>query len=240
MTWAPIETQKSVYKILANDATLISLLGAVIEVQRITFSATPDSGSFKLNWNSLQTALINGSGLDASVIQAALRLVTGLELVTVELVSANVYAVSMTGVPGNALPITISNNTLEDIALDPISITVTEYVRGVQKVFDFVPDNTEYPYVVMQILPWNDRGNHTKEGLSCEFQITTWYRSPGKGNLQVQTIQKRIDELLHKAEPCIDGWNIIGLRRTIIDILTNDDNVTKQGIQKYNLLIGEA
>ncbi len=240
MTWAPTEAQKAVFETLANDATLISLLGAVVEVQTLTLSGTPASGSFKLNWNSLQTSAINGSGLSAATIQAALRLLTGLESVTVANTASNTYAVTMTGVPGNVPAMTVSDNSLETVAPASISITIAESTRGVQKVFDFVPDNTPYPYIVLQVLPWTDRGSHTYEGLECEFQITTWYRAPGRGNLQVQNIQKRIDELLHKAEPCIEGWNIVSLRRTFVDILTDDDNVTKQGIQRFNLLTGEA
>ncbi len=241
MTWAPTEAQKTVFRTLANDTTLISLLGAVVEVQRITLSGTPASGSFKLNWNSLVTAAIDGATLTASTIQTALRLLAGLEDVTVALSSANVYDVTMTGVPGNTLDITASNNSLMTVGSVAITATITEQTKGVQKVFDFVPDNTPYPYLVIQVLPWVDRGSHTYEGWACEFQITTWYRAPGRGNLQVQTIQKRIDELLHRQDPCIGSdWNIIGLRRTFLDILTDDDNVTKQGLQRFNLLTGEG
>lgn len=106
------------------------------------------------------------------------------------------------------------------------------------KIYDTVPDNKAYPYVVMYILPFNDRGNHTKEGLEVELQITVWNRE--RGYLPVQDIQKRIDELLHKANPCIDGWNIISLRRTVIDIQTEPDNITRQGIQRFRLMIGES
>ena len=110
---------------------------------------------------------------------------------------------------------------------------------GAAKVFDHVPDNTAYPYVVISQMPFQDRGNHTSEGLQSEFQVTVWYRAPGRGNKGVQDIQKRIDELLHLQELCIDGWNTLLCRRSIIDILTDDDNVTKQGIQRFRLLLGE-
>lgn len=113
---------------------------------------------------------------------------------------------------------------------------------GDPKVYDFVPDNKAFPYVTLQILPWNDRGNHTDEGLECELQINVYHQptatNPGRGNKTVQTIQARIDDLLHKQSFCIDGWNILGLRRTFVDILTDPDNVTKHGIQRFKLLLG--
>lgn len=107
-------------------------------------------------------------------------------------------------------------------------------------VYDHVPDDTAFPYIQIRILPWTDRGNHTNEGLACEFQITVWYQEPGRGNAKVQDIQERIDQLIHSQEFCIDGWNIILCRRTFIDILTDEDNVTKQGIQRFQLDVGVA
>jgi hypothetical protein len=111
------------------------------------------------------------------------------------------------------------------------------------KVFDFVPDNTNYPYITLQILPWLPRDNATHDGLACEFQINTWYAPKGlnsrRGNRPVQDIQERIDQLLHNTNLCVDGWNSLQLRRSFIDIQTQDDNVTKHGIQRFNLMIGE-
>lgn len=108
------------------------------------------------------------------------------------------------------------------------------------KVFDHVPDNSVYPYITLQVLPWTDRGSHTYEGLETEFQIDVWYRSPGRGTKQVQAIQKRIDELLHKRQICVYGWNTNLMRRTYIDIVTEDDNVTHNGIQRFKLFLGEG
>ncbi len=109
-----------------------------------------------------------------------------------------------------------------------------------QIVFDHVPDGTTYPYITMQIKPLTDRGNHTKEGWACEFQINVWAREPGRGDLDVQNIQYRIDQLLHDQAPCIEGWNVIVLRRTLVDVLLEADNVTRHGVQRFKLYLGEA
>ena len=111
-------------------------------------------------------------------------------------------------------------------------------------VYDYVPDNSPYPYITLDILPWDDRGNHTFEGLECDFQINVLYKPDAsnnnqRGNKPIQLIQYRIDQLLHNVNLCIDGWNSLQLRRTVIDIETDADNVTKHGIQRFNLLIGE-
>ena len=118
--------------------------------------------------------------------------------------------------------------------------TTLQTLLGSNKIYDHVPDNSPYPYVTIRIKPWEDRGNHDFEGLSCQLSINVWYREDGRGDLEVQKIQKRIDELMHSQDICIEGWNIVSLRRSTIDILDEPDGVTKHGIQIFNLLIGEV
>jgi hypothetical protein len=111
---------------------------------------------------------------------------------------------------------------------------------GDTRIYDRVPNEKDPPFVTIGDISYSDRGNHTWEGLTAEVTINVWYREPNAGRKQVQNIQKRIDELLHKSEPCIEGWNIVSFRRSTINILLDPDNITFHGIQKFNLLIGEA
>jgi hypothetical protein len=108
------------------------------------------------------------------------------------------------------------------------------------KIFDSVPDSKPYPYVKLAIKPMQDRGNHTWEGVQFQYQIDVWYQAPGQGDLKVQQIQSRIDELLHKQDICIEGWNIVVHRRSTVDILDEPDGRTKHGVQIFNLFLGEA
>lgn len=112
---------------------------------------------------------------------------------------------------------------------------------GSAKVYDAfaVPQDIEYPYVTINLNPMNDRGNHTDEGVAFEPQINVWHRSPERGALKVQQIQKRIDELVHNQDICIEGWNIIVCRRTLVNILPEPDGVTLHGIQRFKLWLGE-
>lgn len=124
-----------------------------------------------------------------------------------------------------------------------LAVALGTTVAGTQKIFDHVPDSTEFPFVVIEAKPWEDRGNHTSEGLAAEVFIHTWYQ-PGKGSFtgrgdkQTQLIQKRIDELLHKYALSISGWTTLILRRSVMNILTEPDNVTKHGIQQFKLFLG--
>lgn len=233
-TWAPTETQKAVFNKLAGDPSLAALLGGSIEVQRITFSSTPSSGGFKLTYGGEDTTEILAANVNAANLQTALRTINTLSNVTVELSSANVYDVTFEGVGGNILPLTKTDDTLD------VSPTISTVTQGDQKVYDHVPQDTEEPYVVIQMLPMDDRSGYTYRGWESEVQVTTWYKSPRRGQLGVQNIQKQIDSLLHKASLCILGWNIITLYASFIGIETSDDNVTLQGVQRYKLQLGES
>lgn len=113
----------------------------------------------------------------------------------------------------------------------------------VSKVFDHVPQSTAYPFVVLQINPWEDRGNYTGEGLKALVTIHCWYQPgasgyTGRGDKPLQLIQKRIDELLHKSQIAISGWRNLIFRRATINILVEPDNVTRHGVQQFNILLG--
>jgi hypothetical protein len=109
----------------------------------------------------------------------------------------------------------------------------------VQKVFSDVPQNFSYPYITISVLPMLDRGSHTHEGFEAEIQVTVWTREPNKGNKQCYQIQARVDSLLHKQTLCVVGWNNILCRRTFIDILTEGDSITKQGVQRFRFYLGQ-
>lgn len=111
---------------------------------------------------------------------------------------------------------------------------------GGSKVYDHVPDNEDFPFIHLQIKPFEDRGNHTHEGWTGTIQINVYYRAPGRGDLPVQNIQAEIDRLLHSQQLCFDGWNIIVFRRQLVDIIKEDDNVTLHGVQVFNLMLGEV
>lgn len=111
---------------------------------------------------------------------------------------------------------------------------------GANKVFDRVPDNQPFPFITIGDGVWNNRDNESTDGLGVDLVINTWYREPGLGRLKVQEIQKRIDELIHRKEPCIEAWNIVSLSRGTINIILDPDNMTLHGIQTFKLMIGES
>jgi hypothetical protein len=117
-------------------------------------------------------------------------------------------------------------------------------VGGTQKVFNRVPDNTAFPFIAIDVRPWVDRGNYTTNGLQGEIWVHVWYQAgasgsmTGLGDKPVQAIQARVDALLHNSYVAISGWRNLSLRRNLVNIMLDPDNITLHGIQKFKLLIG--
>lgn len=243
MTWAPRETQISFFRRLSRDQALMTLLDAplVNEVQRIQLSGTPASGTIVLLIDGEPTAAITGSANMSAAIQAAVQALDGFENTTVALTGANQYSVTFVDIFYDFPMIGEGANSLLTGGLVAVTPLFTELVKGgslIRKIFDFVPDDSPYPYVRLELKPWNDRGNHTKEGWQGELQVSVFNRG-NRGDKDTQAIQNRIDELLHSQHICVEGWNNLNLRRTFVNIIVLEDNVTLFGIQRFNLLIGE-
>lgn len=97
----------------------------VTEVQTITFSAAPASGTFKLSYDGNETTALNYDDTN-SEIQTALRLLSGLGSVVVTGSIATALVVTFTGVTGAAELLEITDNSLQ--TSDPFNVTGTVVV----------------------------------------------------------------------------------------------------------------
>ena len=133
-TVIPSGTQVSV----ENDPTTVfettddvTLIAGTDEVQTITFSLTPDAGSFTVSYEGAETAAIAHDDLAADV-QVALRALSGLSEVTVSGDFATGFVVTFTGADGvQEQPLLVEEtNTLLDTPT-AVTITITETTPGV-------------------------------------------------------------------------------------------------------------
>lgn len=92
--------------------------------QIITFDSIPDSGTYKLSYNSLDTVDLSYDA-DASSIQTELRLLPGLSKVTVSGDYATGFFIVFTGFSSDPYTIIIVDSSLENVSLDSVQTTVT-------------------------------------------------------------------------------------------------------------------
>jgi hypothetical protein len=110
----------------------VTLIAGTDEVQTISFSATPTSGSFKLVLDDETTAAISYTA-DAAAVQAALRALNALSAVTVSGTFATNFVVTFTGADGLQAQslMTVDSNTLD--AGGAVTVTIAETTPGVNQ-----------------------------------------------------------------------------------------------------------
>jgi hypothetical protein len=110
--------------------------------QLATFSAAPTSGTFTLTYATLTTAPI-ASGASAAQVQAALRLLAGLEEITVSGDFATGFKTTFAGVDSPVGALTATSSLL-DTDSDPVDITITNTTISARKPNDDQPYSIHY------------------------------------------------------------------------------------------------
>ena len=114
--------------ILANSGYLC-VIPFVLDAQTVTFSATPASGSFALNYGGHTSALINYNDT-ASMIQTKIQAVQGLGSATVSGAIPAGLSVTFGGVYGVPSLMTVSSDTLQTSGSSAVTVTVTQATTG--------------------------------------------------------------------------------------------------------------
>jgi len=97
-----------------TENTLVSDDWNADEVQHIVFSAAPTVGTYKVKFGANKSAAINFND-NAAAVQQAIRLVTGLEAVTVAALSPEAgFSVTFTGSHADAAILQVTDSTLKD------------------------------------------------------------------------------------------------------------------------------
>lgn len=108
----------------------ISVYGApATAVQSIDFSTVPTVGSYKLKYGALTTGSIAYND-NATAVQTALRLLTGLGSVTVAGDTTDGFEVTFTGVSGPATLLEVSNNSLQDTDGFDVELSFDDIIVG--------------------------------------------------------------------------------------------------------------
>src|SRR5690554_603796 len=106
----------------------------------------------------------------------------------------------------------------------------------VNGVFDFVPQNTQEPYVTIGDGTSVDFDSHTFTGMDFTRSIHTWFKGAGrKGCLEIMA---RIYDLLHEATLTVTGFTPIVLRQEFSECLIDSDGQTFHGVQRFRIILG--
>ena len=108
----------------------------------------------------------------------------------------------------------------------------------VTDVFDFVPENTAFPYVKIGEETAVDNGTKTLQGNEHTLVIHTFSRY--RGSKETKEIMSRIYALLHESSLTVSGASLVNLRFEFSDILKENDGLTTHGLQRFRAMVFDS
>jgi hypothetical protein len=108
-------------------------------------------------------------------------------------------------------------------------------IIGDNKIFDNVPQDTAYPYVVIGNFTVTNRGTKSLDGNEYSLDIDVW--STYRGKKEISDAMERIYELLHDATYSVSGADMVisQVRNTIT--LVENDGITRHGVLTLSVIV---
>lgn len=106
-------------------------------------------------------------------------------------------------------------------------------------VYDHVPQEEEYPYVVIGELVETPQNTDDVEQMS-EASIIIHSYSGEWGRKETHAIQKEIVNSLHRAEMAEPGVEFVNTEHEQSQSFTDSDGITRHGVVEFNIIITEV
>lgn len=101
-------------------------------------------------------------------------------------------------------------------------------------VYDFVPAETQYPYVTLGESRMQDNSAVGVQGFRQTLAVHIYSRA--RGRKEVTGIMARMYELLHESAPAADGHSITNIRFMTSSIRLEKDGLTLHGMMQLDVL----
>ncbi len=101
------------------------------------------------------------------------------------------------------------------------------------RVYDHVPADVVFPYVVIgetEAAPFDDK---TKSGMLQEFGVHTWSRA--RGATEAKDIMAAVSAALHRVGLSVAGHELAWIRFTESELKLEDDGLTRHGMQTFEV-----
>ena len=105
-------------------------------------------------------------------------------------------------------------------------------------VYDFVPDNSAFPYVKLGEETAVDVGTKTLQGNEHTLVIHSFSRY--RGSKEIKNIMSRIYALLHESSLSVSGAELVNLRFEFSDVIKENDGRTTHGLQRFRAVVYDS
>tara|TARA_R110001592_G_scaffold335837_1_gene620845 strand:+ start:526 stop:1263 length:738 start_codon:yes stop_codon:yes gene_type:complete len=114
-------------------------------------------------------------------------------------------------------------------------IQVNAYSGSNVSVFDDVPEDTSYPYVVIGEETTSNNGTKTKDGLEHTLTIHAW--SQYRGRREIKEIMQSVYENLHNTAISVIGASLVNIRQEFSTTLAETDGITRHGVMRFRVVV---
>lgn len=105
-------------------------------------------------------------------------------------------------------------------------------------VYDFVPDNSAFPYVKLGEETAVDNGTKTLQGNEHTLVIHSFSRY--RGSKEIKQIMSRIYALLHESSLSVSGASLVNMRFEFSDVIKENDGRTSHGLQRFRAVVFDS
>jgi len=108
----------------------------------------------------------------------------------------------------------------------------------VEGIYDEAPEDATFPYVTIGESVHNEGDTVNTLGDDASVTVHCWSRYRGKK--EVKEIQGAIYNALHRASATYSGYDIIDIHWDTSQSFTDQDGLTRHGVQSFTIFVDKA
>lgn len=117
--------------------------------------------------------------------------------------------------------------------------SITDYNGdAIAGVFDDVPEETAYPYIVIGEETAIDGSAKDKDIFEHTLTIHIW--SQYRGRRDIKEIMKQVHDLLHDSALSVSGASMVNMRQEFQTTLLEGDGITRHGVMRFRAVVSDT
>ena len=105
-------------------------------------------------------------------------------------------------------------------------------------VFDDVPQDTAYPYIVIGEETASNISTKTLDMHEHTLTIHTW--SQYRGRKEIKVIMEQIYDTLNNASLSVSGGQAVNMKQEFLTTLVDADGITRHGILRFRAVVSDS
>ena len=105
-------------------------------------------------------------------------------------------------------------------------------------VYDDVPENTAYPYVILGEETSANSGTKSLDGIEHTLTLHVW--SQYRGRREIKEIMQSLYSLLHNTAITVTGASLVNIRQEFNNTLMENDGITRHGVMRFRAVVFDS